>query len=104
MNGWNDIAIAITSSQNGVVLLCPFSITHTGNNLSGINVGRYGTKLICDKSKPGDRCVINGDARHLDINVDRVTVLGFDFIGSKYGAISTVGQKGTSIIDCNFYE
>ena len=108
MDSFDDLAAAIDiASTDGVVLLCPFSVEHNGDSSSGLVVNKNRMKLICAKSDPDDKCVINGTARHFDIIADGVTILGFDFIGSNNGAIHILDEMdvaGTSIISCNFEE
>ena len=110
VNQFDDIQDAIQSSAHGVVLLCPFDITHDGGDSSfplpigQEGTGQEGTKLICAKSNVGDKCIIQGDAKHFDIRANGVTVLGFDFVGSKSGAVFIGGAVGTSFIDCSFTE
>lgn len=96
------------ASSNTAVLLCPFFIVNdsitTTTGSTAVSLKEKGVKLICAKTNADDKCIIKGTSRHLEIMGDGITVLGFDFIGSKNGAVAVLKGAGTSFIDCNFLE
>ena len=105
VNEFADISRAIQSSTNGIILLCPFSVTHNeGDGAVPLTVVDDGTKIICAKASVNDECVVEGDAKHFNIKANGVTVLGLHFKGSKDTAVSIYGVIGTSFIDCTFTE
>ncbi len=111
------------------ILLCPFHITHDGDEEGGVDVVIDNTHILCYNEKwmnsrggdtAGDggaggggdevsifpvkgRCVISGNGRHMNIQANGVVLMGFDFYGSEYGAMVVDGNGGT-VLDCGFYE
>lgn len=94
---------AIQLSTSNTILLCPFSISFNPHkNENPIQIDREGTRLICAKRDIHDKCSLFGDAAHIEVLADDVTIFGFDFIGSENGAVSMKEAKGITILNCNF--
>lgn len=100
---YGEIQSAIDAAESGVVLLCPFSVTHDDADLnSTVTIDKIGTTLICVKNNLKDKCLIEGTGRHFDVDANSATFIGFDFTGSQHGAVNANSTIGTTFMDCNF--
>ena len=86
-----------SETSSNVFLFCPFATTNT----QAVGIHRSNISIVCKKENPSDVCEFNGSQRHLNIHGDKVTLVGFDFLNSKNGAVNVIG-KGITFIDCTF--
>jgi len=100
VSSWANFVSEIVNSSDNTILLCPFTIVHDGDVSSAFALPPQKT-VVCQKRTSNDHCIIQGDARHLDISVN--TLVGFTFSSSNYSAVSISDSSNSNILDCNFY-
>lgn len=100
---YGEIQGAIDAAESGVVLLCPFLVTHDEADLnSTVKIDKIGITLVCVKNNLDDKCLIEGTGRHFDVDANSATFIGFDFTGSQNGAVNANSTIGTTFMNCNF--
>jgi hypothetical protein len=100
IDSWADLKSEIEDSRQAIVPLCPFKVTHEGNEFEGLYIFKE-RHVVCIKNDENDKCLVEGSGRHFNIFGDGTTLMGIDFTGSRHGAIQ-IKASGVSVIDCTF--
>ncbi len=91
------VNILHSETTSSIFLFCPF----VSENAKPIGIHRSDVSIVCMKENSSDVCQFKGLQRQLNILGDGVTLIGFDFMNSKNGAVNVAG-KSISFIDCSF--